>query len=255
LKAWQDWHSFRARHRSPWLRAPAQAHPGAVAARAALAKPALSEWDAKQLLAAYDIRTPRENLVETADAAVRAADAIGYPVVLKGCGAQLAHKSELGVVKVGLHTADAVRSAYDEIVATGAPMDGVLVAEMVSGGVETVVGIAHDELFGPVVMAGLGGVFVEVFRDVAFRVPPFDADEARRMLAELRGLPLLHGARGRPRADVDALVDVICKVQRMSLDLADSVRELDINPLLVLPEGQGAVALDALVVPNRRHDV
>ncbi|MDX6284638.1 MAG: hypothetical protein QOG53_123 [Frankiales bacterium] len=255
LKAWQDWHGFRARHRSPFADAPTTALPGATSARELLKRPALSEWDAKQVLAAYDIRTPREELVDSAADAARAADAIGYPVVLKGCGAELAHKSELGVVKVGLHTADAVRSAYDEIVATGAPMDGVLVAEMVSGGVETVVGIAYDELFGPVVMAGLGGVFVEVFRDVAFRVPPFDADEARRMLQELRGLPLLQGARGRPRADVDALVDVICKVQRMSLDLADSVRELDINPLLVLPEGQGAVALDALVVPNRGRDV
>jgi acyl-CoA synthetase (NDP forming) len=95
-------------------------------------------------------------------------------------------------------------------------------------------------------------VFVEVFKDVAFRVPPFDEAEARRMLGELRGLPLLQGARGRPLADIDALVDVICKVQRMSLDLADTIRELDINPLVVLPAGRGAVALDALVVPDRR---
>jgi acyl-CoA synthetase (NDP forming) len=251
LKAWQDWHGFRVRRRSPFVNAPTVALRGATAARPLLTKPALSEWDAKQVLAAYDIRTPREELVDSADDAVRAADAIGYPVVLKGCGAQLAHKSELGLVKVGLQSPDAVRSAYAAIVATDAPMDGVLVAEMVTGGVETVVGIAYDELFGPVVMAGLGGVFVEVFKDVAFRVPPFDADEARRMLDELQGLPLLEGARGRPRADVDALVDVICTVQRMALDLADSVRELDINPLVVLPEGQGAVALDALVVPHR----
>jgi acyl-CoA synthetase (NDP forming) len=251
LKAWQDWHGFRARRVSPFANAPTVALPGATAARSLLKQPALSEWDAKQVLAAYDIRTPREELVDSADGAVRAADAIGYPVVLKGCGAQLAHKSELGVVKVGLRTADEVRVAYAAIVDTGAPMDGVLVAEMVTGGVETVVGLAYDDLFGPVVMAGLGGVFVEVFKDVTFRVPPFDADEARRMLDELQGLPLLQGARGRPRADVDALVDVILKVQRMGLDLADSVRELDINPLVVLPEGQGAVALDALVVPQR----
>jgi acyl-CoA synthetase (NDP forming) len=119
---------------------------------------------------------------------------------------------------------------------------------MVSDGVETVVGLSYDELFGPVVMAGLGGVFVEVFRDVAFRVPPFDADEARRMIGELRGLPLLHGARGKPAVDVEAFVDVIVRVQRMALELGDQLRELDINPLLVRPSG--AVALDALAVPR-----
>jgi acyl-CoA synthetase (NDP forming) len=117
---------------------------------------------------------------------------------------------------------------------------------MVSDGVEAVVGLSYDELFGPVVMAGLGGVFVEVFRDVAFRVPPFDADEARRMVSELRGLPLMQGARGKPPVDLDAFVDVIVRVQQMALDLGGDLRELDINPLLVRPSG--AVALDALAV-------
>jgi acyl-CoA synthetase (NDP forming) len=99
-------------------------------------------------------------------------------------------------------------------------------------------------------MVGLGGVFVEVFRDVAFRVPPFDAEEALRMLAELRGLPLLQGARGRPVADLDALVETILTVGRIGLDLGDAIRELDINPLVVRPSGRGVVALDALVVPT-----
>ena len=112
--------------------------------------------------------------------------------------------------------------------------------------VETVVGISQDPLFGPVVMVGLGGVFVEVLRDVTFRVPPFDADEAGRMVRELQAYPLLEGARGQKPADVDALVDVIMNVQRLAMDLAGDVRELDINPLVVRP--RGAVALDALVV-------
>ena len=108
------------------------------------------------------------------------------------------------------------------------------------------VGVSQDPLFGPVVMVGLGGVFVEVLRDVTFRVPPFGADEAGRMVRELQAYPLLEGARGQKPADVDALVDVIMNVQRLAMDLAGDVRELDINPLIVRP--RGAVALDALVV-------
>jgi len=111
-----------------------------------------------------------------------------------------------------------------------------------------VVGVSRDPLFGPVVMVGVGGVFVEILRDVSFRVPPFDRDEAERMVRELAAFPILEGARGTKPADLGALVDVIMKVQRLALDLAGDVAELDINPLLVKP--RGAVALDALVVTN-----
>ena len=117
---------------------------------------------------------------------------------------------------------------------------------MVSGGVEMLIGVSHDQLFGPVVTIGTGGIFTEVFGDATFRVPPFDADEARRALLELKGYKLLEGVRGAQPADVDALVDTIMNVQRLALDLADVVSELDINPLVVRP--RGAVALDALVV-------
>jgi acyl-CoA synthetase (NDP forming) len=117
---------------------------------------------------------------------------------------------------------------------------------MVHGGIETVVGVSQDPLFGPVVMAGLGGIFVEVLKDVTFRVPPFGRDEAERMLRELQGFPLLEGVRGGKPVDVGALVDVVMNVQRLALDLAGDVAELDVNPLVVRP--RGAVALDALVV-------
>jgi acyl-CoA synthetase (NDP forming) len=119
---------------------------------------------------------------------------------------------------------------------------------MVERGVEMVVGVTHDDLFGPTVTVGLGGVLVEVLRDTAVRVPPFGEDQARTMLAELRGRALLDGVRGAPPVDIDALVEVVIRVQRMALELGDDIAELDINPLMVLPRGQGAVALDALVV-------
>nr|WP_208029783.1 acetate--CoA ligase family protein [Rhabdothermincola sediminis] len=214
-----------------------------------------SERDAKAILAAYGIPTPREVLAGTAAEAARGARSIGFPVVLKACGPTLAHKSDLGLVRVGLGSAAEVRAAHRAITEAatdaGLALDGVLVAEQVTDGVETVVGVAPDPLFGPVVMVGLGGVFVEVLRDVAFRVPPFGRDEARRMLTELRGFPLLAGARGRPPADVGALVDVVLRVQRLALDLDGELVELDLNPLLVRPKGRGAVALDALAVPGR----
>jgi acyl-CoA synthetase (NDP forming) len=117
---------------------------------------------------------------------------------------------------------------------------------MVTGGVEMLVGVSQDQLFGPVLTIGTGGVFTEVFGDVTFRVPPFDADEAKRALLELRGYKLLEGVRGGAAADVRSLVDTIMRVQRLALELAADVRELDINPLVVRPKG--AVALDALVV-------
>jgi acyl-CoA synthetase (NDP forming) len=145
-----------------------------------------------------------------------------------------------------------VRDAYRELTDIaryeGVSLDGVLVCQMVERGVEMVVGVTHDELFGPTVTVGLGGVLVEVLHDVAVRVPPFGEDQARDMLRDLRGRALLDGVRGRPPADLDALVEVVLRVQRMAVELGDDLAELDINPLMVLPQGQGAVALDALAV-------
>jgi acyl-CoA synthetase (NDP forming) len=184
---------------------------------------------------------------------VKAAKAIGYPVVMKVSSPDLLHKSDLGLVEVGVSSDKALRATFEEQMrrarrAAGKQgrIDGVLVSELVRGGVEMVVGVSHDPLFGPVVMVGVGGVFVEVLGDVTFRVPPFDRAEAHRMIRELRGFALLEGVRGAKPADLEALVDVIMNVQRLALDLADDVAELDVNPLVV--KARGAVALDALVV-------
>ncbi|MGW2700963.1 acetate--CoA ligase family protein [Streptomyces sp. NPDC001340] len=253
VRAWLDHHRFVSGYRSPFDEAPRIPSPSFRKADA-LMRPGqqLSEHAAKQLLRAYGIRVPREQLVTSAAAAVRAAGQVGYPVVMKASGAQIAHKTELGLVKIGLTSASQVRDAYRELTDIaryeGVSLDGVLVCQMVEQGVEMVVGVTHDELFGPTVTVGLGGVLVEVLRDAAVRVPPFGEEQARDMLAELRGRALLDGVRGRPPADLDALVEVVLRVQRMALELGEQIAELDINPLMVLPRGQGAVALDALVV-------
>ncbi|MFC8505026.1 acetate--CoA ligase family protein [Streptomyces sp. NPDC057411] len=253
VKAYLDHHRFTTGYRSPFDEAPRTPSPSFRKAQA-LMRPGhrLSEHAAKQLLRAYGIRVPREQLVTSAAAAVRAAGLVGYPVVMKASGAQLAHKTELGLVKVGLTSASQIRDTYRELTDIaryeGIDLDGILVCQMVPRGVEMVVGVTRDPLFGPTVTVGLGGVLVEVLNDAAVRVPPFGEREARDMLDELRGRALLDGVRGAPPADVDALVEVVLRVQRMALELDGELAELDINPLMVLPRGQGAVALDALAV-------
>lgn len=253
VRAYLDHHRFTTRYRSPFADAPRSASPSCRKAQALMRSgQQLSEHAAKQLLRAYGIRVPREQLVTSAAAAVRAAGLVGYPVVMKASGALLAHKSELGLVKVGLTSASQVRDAYRELTDIaryeGIALDGVLVCQMVERGVEMVVGVTQDALFGPTVTVGLGGVLVEVLGDVAVRVPPFGESQASAMLSELRGRALLDGVRGAPPADIDALIEVVLRVQRMALELGDELSELDINPLMVLPQGQGAVALDALAV-------
>ncbi|CAN5756522.1 acetate--CoA ligase family protein [soil metagenome] len=255
VRAYLDHHRFQARYRSPFAAEATPAALSAAPARAMLAERTgpLSEHDSKALLCGHGIRVTRDHLVTSAAAATRAAARLGYPVVLKGCGPGLAHKSELGLVAVGLTSARQVRAVFADLAergraAAGDGFDGVLVSEMVAGGIETVVGITQDDLFGPTVMVGLGGALVEVLGDVTFRVPPFDAEEVARMLRELRGFPLLTGVWGRPPADIDALIQAIMAIQRMAVDLAEGLAELDVNPLLVRPEGEGVIALDALAV-------
>ncbi len=256
VKSYADYWTFSARYRSPFDDAPREPSPAARKARKLLAAlepgEALSEWSAKKLLRAYGIKTSKDTLCASAAEAVRAAKQLGFPVVMKVSSPDLLHKTDVGVVKVGVASASEVRAAYDDLLRKAAKadrharLDGVMVCEMVTGGVDTLIGVSTDELFGPVVTVGLGGIFVEVFGDVTFRVPPFHEDEARRALAELKGFKVLEGVRGQAPVDIDALVETVMNVQRLALDLAGDVRELDINPLVV--RSRGAVALDALVV-------
>lgn len=253
LRAYVDYWEFSRSFESPFERSRTGPAPGADAARRLLetvpSGGSLTEHASKQLLTAYGIAVTHDELVATADQAGAAAVAIGFPVVLKASAADLAHKSDRGLVRVGIDGEAAARAVAAELLAADG-VDGVLVCEQIDDGVELVVGVSDDELFGPVVMVGLGGVLVEVLGDVAFRVPPFGVADAHRMLRELQGFALLEGVRGGAAVDIDAIVDVIMKVQQLAVDLDPAsgigLAELDINPLKVGP--RGAVALDALVV-------
>jgi len=214
----------------------------------------LSELESAEVAAAYGISVAGSALVGSADDAAEAATMAGYPVVLKACGRGILHKTDAGLVRVGLTEEGAVRAAYEELASAGRAaageggFDGVLVQEMVAGGEEVIVGASQDPQFGPVVLFGLGGVFTEVIEDVSLRVAPLTRRDAHEMIREIRGFPVLDGARGRPRADLEALEELILNVSRMAMDLRDRVQELDLNPVRVRPEGMGVVALDALVV-------
>jgi acyl-CoA synthetase (NDP forming) len=239
-KAYFDYHHFRHHYRSPFEKPVTRRSPAAAVARASL-RP--DEASSMQVLSAYGIPVAQHGVATSRQDGVRIAESIGYPVVAKICSPTILHKSDAGLVRVGLRSAREVRAVVDEFTAAAPDADGVLIGEQISGGVECVVGVAQDQLFGPVVMLGLGGVLVEVLGDVTFRVPPFHRSDAVAMVDELKGAALLR----RAGADVRALADVIMKVQRLAVDLAGDISELDINPLLVRPSG--AVALDALVVP------
>ncbi len=229
VKAYLDYHAFRQRYTSPNFAAKRTARE--------LGKGALDEYQSKLVLAEYGITVSKDILCTSPAEAARAANAIGYPVVVKACSAKVLHKARLGLVKVALTTAAQVKAATAEIL-EHKKVDAVLVSELVEGGVETVIGVAQDELFGPTVMFGLGGVFVEVLKEVTFRVPPFSKAEAKRMVAEIRGSSLIPTA--------GPVVDAIMKVQKLALDFGDSLSELDVNPLVA--RKKDAVALDALVV-------
>ena len=214
----------------------------------------LSESKSKELIEAWGVPIARETLVENAAEAVRVAAEIGYPVALKVDSPDILHKTEAGVIRLGLGNADQVTAAYDDIMLSatqavpGAQINGALVQEMVSGGVEVIVGISYDDQLGPVLLFGTGGVMVEVYNDVALRHCPVTRSEALEMIHQVKGSRLLEGFRGSPAADVGALADVLVEVSQMAAQLEGNLAELDINPLMVMPEGQGVKAVDALAL-------
>jgi acetate---CoA ligase (ADP-forming) len=215
---------------------------------------ALTEHEARRFLAHWEVTGVREERTTTVGDAVAAAGRIGYPVVLKVESPDIPHKTEAGVVRLRLQSDVEVRQAYAEIMhnverhAPNAQVLGVLVQEMVHGGIEVIVGLSHDPLFGPVLLLGMGGIFTELYQDVALRACPITESDAREMLQEVKGARLLEGFRGHPAADVEALIHLLVCVSHLGAQCEQEIREMDLNPLLVLPRGQGVRAADALIV-------
>ncbi len=214
----------------------------------------LTEREAKLVLAEYGFPVTRERLARNPAEAIVHAREIAGSVALKIDSADIAHKTDAGAVRLALTGDDAVQRGYFEVMeaaaryAPGAKINGVLVQEMVPQGVEMMLGIVRDPVFGPVVAAGLGGVHVEVLRDVSYRVAPVTPDEARSMLGELRGYQLLEGVRGMPPRDIDCLCDLIVRMSWFAHDFENEIAEVDLNPLIVMERGAGARVVDALIV-------
>ena len=218
----------------------------------------VNEIEAKSLLAEAGIGIVRETLAATPEAAATAAEAMGYPVVLKIASPDILHKSDIGGVALNLRSAAEVREAGVRILAAAsekmpdARLEGLVVAEQAAPGLEAIIGMTRDAVFGPVVMFGLGGVLVEALGDVSFRVVPFGRAEARRMIDEIRGRKLLGAFRGAPERDIDALADALARLSAFTARHGTGIETIDINPLIVGARGEGAVAADAVLVPARR---
>lgn len=213
----------------------------------------LPEYLGRELVAAYGIRGPRTEQVADLDSAVSAADRIGWPVVLKVASPEISHKTDVGGVAVGISDAEAMREAWALMhrrLAERAPkahIAGFDVEEMIAGGKEVLVGLQRHPNFGPVLVFGLGGIYVEVLRDVTFRLAPIRTLSAEHMVASVRAFPLLRGVRGEAPSDLGAIYEVLERVSQLAVELPD-IAELDINPLIVRPDGGGAFAADARVV-------
>ena len=241
-------------HALRWLENRGRVRPAPTLAAPPRAVPASGPWSeaqARRLLAAGGVPVVPGELAGSAEEAAAIARKVGLPVALKICSAQITHKSDVGGVVLGLSSAAEVRAGYEKVRAAGeavpgASIDGVLVTPMRSGGTELLAGVTVDPTFGPVLAVGLGGIWVEVLKDTSLRLLPVDAAEVKRMLGELRGGPLLAGARGTPPANLDAVAEAIAGLGRTALSLNGALRVLEVNPLWV--NGDQVEALDVLVV-------
>jgi acetyl-CoA synthetase (ADP-forming) len=216
----------------------------------------LSEYQAKQLLASYQIPVTREKIANDLDSLIAAAHEIGYPIVLKGCSAEIAHKTEKGLIHVDIRNDDEARSAFDQITAqfdaadkSGGADQGILVQEFIRGQRELVIGLTRDPQFGPCVMFGLGGIFTEILKDISFRIAPLERHDAMEMMQEIKGHKILAATRGMQAADLNMLSDILVTVGRIGLE-NQVIQEIDINPLIL--SGAKPIAVDALIVLKKQ---
>ncbi|BDC36304.1 MAG: acetyl-CoA synthetase [Candidatus Methanoliparum thermophilum] len=211
----------------------------------------LTEYESKKILSVYGIPITREKLAKDLDESIKFAEEIGYPVVLKIVSPDITHKTDLGGVKIGIKSQKELEEAYTDLMrikdrVKDANIHGVLVQEMLRKGNEVILGMTQDPQFGPVIMFGLGGVFVEVLKDVSFKIPPLTRRDAEDMIKEIKAYPILEGARGGVVSDMNALIDCILKLSELSLDLEEELKEMDINPLFAMEKG--AAAVDSLIL-------
>jgi 4-hydroxybutyryl-CoA synthetase (ADP-forming) len=212
----------------------------------------LLEDEGYAVLQAYGFPVPKSMLVNNEDDAVKSAIEIGYPVVMKISSKDIIHKSESGGVKVGLKNTDDVRNAYNSIMSSvknynpNARIEGVLIQEMVTNSKELILGAKQDKLFGPLLMFGLGGIYVEILKDVNFRLAPISESEAREMVDSIKTISLLKGARGEKSSDIPSVVDCLLRLSQLITDFPE-IEEFDINPLLVLEEGRGSRVVDVRI--------
>ena len=229
------------------------ARTGAAPDRGHLGRGVLSYGSTEKLLQAYGVSLAPAIVAQSANEAGNAAEKLGYPCVLKVASKDIPHKTEFGALRIGLENRERVQKAYDEMLAgvrakkPDASIEGVLVQRQTKG-VECLLGISRDNQLGPTLVLGLGGVFVEILADVQIRIPPISAAEARYAFESLKGAKVFAGARGAPPADIAALAEMAARLSWLAYDLRDDIAELDLNPVMVLPNGQGAFAVDALVV-------
>jgi acetate---CoA ligase (ADP-forming) len=256
MRAMADYRALRERFLRP-IEVTSRFQPDKAGAKAALAAAGtvLCEWQARPILARYGIGTnPVGTLASSAVEAVAAAKAFGAAVALKVQSPDILHKTEARAIALNLASAEAVLAAYDRVLASarrhasGARILGVLVQPMASPGREVILGIKRDATFGPLLMVGLGGVHVEILKDVAMAPVPFAHAEARELLARLKGAALLDAHRGGPPADVDALIELMVRLSQFAADNADAIAEIDLNPVLVHECGKGVSVVDALIV-------
>ena len=219
----------------------------------------LLEEEGYEILKAYGFSTPKKFLTTNEEEAARAAQEIGYPVVMKIVSPQIIHKSDAGGVKIGINNQQEAIKAYNEILLnvkkykSDAEIKGVLVQEMIGSSKETILGAKRDPLFGPLIMFGLGGIYVEVLKDVIFRIAPIDEQQAKEMVESIKTIKLLKGARGEKESDIDGIVESIQRLSQLVTDFPE-IEEFDMNPLLVLEKGNGVRAVDVRIGLKNKKD-